>query len=129
MLFRSNNNYLTQDYGMDVNWQMPRHFFLSTDFNYTISSRRNAGFNARVPLWNASISKQFLKFNRGEIKLSVYDLLNKNQAIVRNTSQNYIEDQSNRVLRRFYLVGFTYNLNKFNANTESHRGGNIIIRN
>jgi hypothetical protein len=50
-----NNNYLTQDYGIDAGWQLPKNFYLSTDFTYTISSKRSEGFNARVPLWNASL--------------------------------------------------------------------------
>ena len=124
-----NNNYQTQNYGIDLGWQMPEDFYLSTDFSYTINSQRSAGFNAKVPLWNASISKLFLKFKRGEIKLSISDLLNENQAIIRSTNQNYIEDQNNRVLRRFFLLGFTYNLNKLRANNEGRGGGNIIIRN
>ena len=94
-----NNNYYTQNYGIDVGWQMPEDFYLSTDLTYTISKQRSTGFNAKVPLWNASISKLFMKFKRGEIKLSVSDLLNKNQAIVRNTNQNYIEDQNNQIGR------------------------------
>ncbi len=123
-----NNNYLTQDYRVDIGWELPKNFYLSTEFNYSISTQRSAGFNARVPLWNSSISKQFLKFNRGEVKLSVFDLLNENQAIVRNTSQNFIEDQNNRVLRRFFLLGFTYSLNKLAANEGSRKGGVMMIR-
>jgi hypothetical protein len=123
-----NNKYFTQDYGIDLGWQLPKNFYLATDFRYTISSERSAGFNARVPLWNASISKLCMKLNRGEIKLSVFDLLNENQAIVRTTNSNYIEDQNNRVLRRFFLVGFTYSLNKMAANTGGQGRGNIIIR-
>jgi hypothetical protein len=124
-----NNNYLTQDYGIDFGWQLPKNYYLSTDFRYMISSQRSAGFNAKVPLWNASFSKLFMKYNRGELKLSVYDLLNENQAIVRNTNSNYIEDQNNRVLKRFFLLGFTYSLNKMSANAGGPGGkGNIIIR-
>ena len=122
-----NNNYLTQDYGIDVGWQLPGNFYLSTDFRYTINSQRSAGFNAKVPLWNAAFSKLFLKYNRGEIKISVYDLLNENQAIVRNTNSNYIEDQNNRVLKRFFLLSFTYSLNKMSANAGGGKE-NIIIR-
>ena len=123
------NEYLSQEYGVDVGWQLPKDFYLSSDFKYTIASQRSAGYNARVPLWNASISKLFMKYKRGEIKLSVYDILNENQAIVRNTNANYIEDQSNRVLRRFFLLGFTYSLNKMSANAGGPGGrGNIIIR-
>jgi len=123
-----NNNYLTQEYGIDIGWQMPKNFFLSSDFRYTITSQRSAGFNASVPLWNTGISKLFLKYNRGEVKLSVYDLLNENKGIVRNTSQNYIEDQSNKILRRFFLLSFTYSLNKMSANAGNERGGHIMIR-
>lgn len=123
-----NNNYFTQDYGVDLGWQLPKNFYLSSDFRYTISSQRSAGFNAKVPLWNASFSKLFLKFNRGEMKLSVYDLLNENEAIVRNTNSNYIEDQNNRVLKRFFLLSFTYSLNKMNANAPGRGRDNIIIR-
>lgn len=123
-----NNNYLTQEYGIDIGWQMPKNFFLSSDFRYTITSQRSAGFNASVPLWNTAISKLFLKYNRGEIKISVYDMLNENKGILRNTSQNYIEDQSNKILRRFFLLSFTYSLNKMSANAGNDRGENIMIR-
>jgi Outer membrane protein beta-barrel family len=123
-----NNEYFTQDYSIDLGWQLPKNFYLSTDFRYTISTQRSAGFNAKVPLWNASFSKLFLKYNRGEMKISVYDLLNENQAIVRNTSSNYIEDQDNRVLKRFFLLSFTYSLNKMAANSGAGGRGNIIIR-
>ena len=123
-----NNNYLTQDYGIDVGWQLPKNFYLSTDFTYTISSKRSDGFNAKVPLWNASFSKLFLKYNRGELKISAHDLLNENEAIVRYTNSNYIEDQSNRVLKRFYLLSFTYSLNKMSANANGPGRGNVIIR-
>lgn len=124
-----NNNYLTQDYSIDAGWQLPKNFYLSSDFTYTISSKRSQGYNAKVPLWNASFSKLFLKYNRGEMKISVHDLLNENQAIVRTTNSNYIEDQSNRILKRFYLLSFTYSLNKMSANASGPGGrGNIIIR-
>ncbi len=123
-----NNNYFTQDYGVDIGWQLPKNYYLSSDFRYTISSQRSAGFNAKVPLWNASFSKLFLKYNRGEMKLSVYDLLNENEAIVRYTNGNYIEDQNNRVLKRFFLLSFTYSLNKMSANANGPGKGNIIIR-
>ena len=123
-----NNNYFTQDYRVDIGWELPKNFYFSTDFRYTISSQRSAGYNAKVPLWNSSNSRQFLKFNRGEIKLSVFDLQKENQAIVRNANQNYIEDQNNRVLRRFFLLGFTYSLNKLAANDGPHKGGVMMIR-
>ena len=63
------------------------------------------------------------------MKISVHDLLNENQAIVRTTNSNYIEDQNNRVLKRFYLLSFSYSLNKMSTNANGPGGrGNMIIR-
>jgi hypothetical protein len=75
-----------------------------------------------VPLWNASISKQFLKYNRGEFKLAVTDILNRNTSISRSTNQNYIEDREVNTLRRFFLIGFTYSLSKSGLNSANGQG-------
>jgi hypothetical protein len=120
-----NNNYLSQEYEASVDWEMPKGFFFSTEFNYIINSQRAAGFNTRVPLWNASISKQMLKYNRGELKLSARDLLNKNIGVSRTTNNNYIEDSRVMTLRRFFMLSFTYSLSKTGLNNAG--GGMKII--
>jgi hypothetical protein len=120
-----NNNYLSQDYDASADIQLPKLFFLSTDFSYTVNSQRANGFNFSIPLWNASLSKQFLKYKRGELKLSARDLLNRNVGISRNTNNNYIEDARVLTLRRFFLLSFTYSLSKTGLNKTD--GGNIRI--
>jgi hypothetical protein len=122
-----NNKYISQEYEGSADWQLPRNFFLSTDFTYTINSQRAAGFNLEIPLWNASISKLFLKNNRGQLKLTATDLLNRNTGVSRDVSQNYIEDKEVNTLRRFFMLTFTYNLNKFALNNGSGAGGMRMI--
>lgn len=107
-----NNTYFSQLYEAEFNWQLPNGVYFSTDFVYTVNNQRAAGFNAQVPLWGASISKQFLKFNRGELKLRVNDILNRNVGISRSTNQNYIEDSRVNTLRRYGILTFTYSLSK-----------------
>ena len=123
-----NNEYFNQQYSTEINWQLPASFFFNTEFTYTINSRRASGFNARVPLWNAFISKQFLKYKKGEIKLSVFDLLDQNIGVSRSTSQNYIEDKRITNLQRFFMLSFTYSLNKNGLSASAERGGIHIIR-
>ncbi len=122
------NEYLTQEYTASVDWQLPKGFFFSSDFEYSINSQRAAGFNVKVPLWNASISKQMLKFNRGELKFSARDLLNKNVGISRTTNNNYIEDSRVLTLRQFFLLSFTYSLSKTGLNNAGGGGMRIIAR-
>ncbi len=118
-------DYLLQEYSSTVDWELPKGFYLSTDFTYSVNSQRASGFNTRIPLWNASLSKQVLKFNRGELKLSAIDLLNKNVGISRNTNNNYIEDSRVLTLRRFVMLSFTYSLSKTGLN---NAGGGGMIR-
>jgi hypothetical protein len=123
-----NTNYLSQEYNASIDWQMPKGFFFSTDFTYTINSQRAADFNTKVPIWNASISKQVLKYNRGEIKFAARDLLDKNIGISRNTNNNYIEDSRVLTLRRFFLFSFTYSLSKTGLNNAGAGGMRVIMR-
>ncbi len=123
----SDNNYLSQEYSASVDWELPKGFFFSTDFTYTVNSQRAAGFNLKVPLWNASISKQMLRFNRGELKLSARDLLNRNVGISRNTSNSFIEDSRVLTLRQFFMLSFTYSLSKTGLNNAGSGGGVRVI--
>ena len=63
-------------------------------------------------MWNASIAHQIFKKKNGEIKISANDLLNQNQAIGRSVGDNYIEDTRSLVIKRYFLLTFTYNLSK-----------------
>lgn len=118
-------DYLSQEYSATVDWELPKGFYFSSDFTYTANSQRASGFNTKIPLWNTSISKQVLKFNRGELKFSAVDLLNRNIGISRNTNNNYIEDSRVLTLRRFVLLRFTYSLSKTGLN---NAGGGGMIR-
>ena len=123
-----NTSYLSQEYNLSVDWQMTKKFFVSTEFNYAINSQRVSGFNTKVPLWNASISKQMLKFNRGELKFTAKDLLNRNVGISRNTNNNYIEDSRVLTLRQYFLLSFTYSLSKTGLNNAGGGGMRMIMR-
>jgi hypothetical protein len=118
-----NTDYFSQVYETELDWELPHGFYFSTDFSYTVNNQLNDGFNAKVPLWNASVSKQILKFNRGELKLRVNDILNRSIGVNRTSNQNYIEDSRINTIRRFALVSFTYNLSKTGFN--SFKGGII----
>lgn len=123
----ANTKYTTQQYGTDISWQLPKKLYLATDFNYYISTQYSDGYNANVPLWNASVSKQVLKFNRGEIKISANDILDQNTGVSRSTTQNYIEDKRTNSLRRFFLLSFTFSLSKTGLNNAGKGGGMRII--
>ena len=123
-----NSNYFTQNYNIDNNFYIPGGFTLTNEVDYTVNTGRANGFNPKITLWNASLAKGILKDKKGELKLSVYDLLNQNKGVTRNTTSNYIEDQTYTVLKRYFMLTFTYNLSKFGAGAMPP-GMNRMIRN
>ncbi|RYY13934.1 MAG: hypothetical protein EOO04_31065, partial [Chitinophagaceae bacterium] len=118
--------FIIQEYSADIQWEMPAGFFMNTSYTYTVNTQQADGFNTRFPLWNASLSKQFLRYRRGELKLTAFDLMNKNVGISRTANQNFIEDKRVNNLQRFFMLSFTYSLSKNAAN--SPQRGTIILR-
>ena len=84
--------------------------YLSTNFDFEIFNGRANGFNQNVPLWHASVSKFIFKDQRGELKLSVFDLLNQNIGITRRAEVNFVEDVRIKSLGRYFMLSFVYTL-------------------
>ena len=107
-----NNNYLKQTYNADATANLPSGITLNSDIAYVVNNGRSDGYNKNTTIWNASLAKQVFKSKKGEIKLSVYNILNQNVGIDRNSNFNYIEDIKYTTLQRYFSLGFTYSLQK-----------------
>jgi len=121
-----NTNFLTKVFGADMTNYLPFNIVLNQSFNYAINTGRAEGFNTAIPIWNANFSKFFLKNKRAEIKMSAFDLLNKNIGISRNVSQNQIVDRSYNVISQYFMLTFTYSLQKSGLGGGARPGGMMI---
>lgn len=107
----SNKPYSQQRYNASVQFKLPFKFLIETDLEYTINSQRAAGYNISYILWNASISKMFLKNENLILSIIGKDILNQNISTSRFISDNVITDNKTNIVSRYFLLKLTYKFN------------------
>ncbi|MCO6497709.1 MAG: TonB-dependent receptor [Chitinophagaceae bacterium] len=116
-----NNNYFTSSTGISVNLLSKKGTFLQNSISNESYRGLADGFNQSFWLWNVAIGQKFLKDNRGELKLSVFDLLKQNKSITRDVTESYIQDTRNQVLQQYFMLTFTYKLRNFGKPKENNK--------
>jgi hypothetical protein len=107
-----NNNFQTASGGADFTWQIIKNkLMISSDLRFERTYGYSDDFNRGFTLWNAQLSYNIGNANQGQVRLRVADILNGNQSIRRNATENRIEDIWINTLPRYVILSFTYNLN------------------
>lgn len=108
-----NNNYFNHSAGFQLNLLSKNGWLFQNDISNQYYKGLSDGFNQNFWLWNMSAGKKFLKDQKGEIKLSVFDLLKQNRSITRSVTESYTEDIQNQVLQQYFMLTFSYRLRNF----------------
>lgn len=109
----ANQDFNNQVYFVDATVFFLKKWSLNSVFDYNIYSSASFAGDQEVQLWEASLKKTMLKDDRGELKLSVFDILNQNRGVNRTTDFNYIQEERIASLGTYYMVSFTYRLSAF----------------
>lgn len=120
----ANSSFLIQNFNFKLNYMPTKHIVLNTDITNSSYSGLGSAYNLSIWLVNGGIGYKFLKDNRGELRLSVFDALKLNNSISRTVTENYIEDKTTQILTRFYMMTFTYAIRNFNANAKKKAATN-----
>ncbi len=120
-----NANYYNGLASGKVEFLMWDKLVLASDINYSHYNGLTEGYNQNFALWNAAVAYKFLKDNRGELRISLFDILRANRSINRNVTETYVEDVNTQIIQQYALVTFTYNLRSFvtGKQTEEPRPG------
>jgi hypothetical protein len=62
-----------------------------------------------------SVSKLMFENDRGELKLSVFDALNRNRGISFDNNLNHTQTNQANVFNHYFVVSFVYSLSKFGS--------------
>ena len=108
-----NSNFLSQTAQLKFNWIIWKGITFRSDVTYQYFDGLSADFDPNYWLWNMAIGKKVFKNQRGEINISVFDLLKQNNSLSRTITETYTQDVQTNVLQRFVMVNFIYNLRNF----------------
>jgi hypothetical protein len=104
---------ITKDWtgGGNVILHLPYNFGISSDINYTTQQGYSAAAQNQL-IWNASLDKTI--FNSvGVVALKVMDILHQQKNIIQTIGSNYIQYNTYNTLPTYFLLSFTYKINKF----------------
>jgi hypothetical protein len=107
------NTYFTHTAGVRLATIFWEGVVIRSDLSHSLTNGLSAGLDQNILIWNASLGKKLFENQRGEILLTVYDILNQNHSINRTITDTYIEDATSKVLNRYFLLTFTYSLRQF----------------
>ena len=111
----SNNlNYFTETLSAEFTAYTNSGWLIAASFDYTYTYTNSTTYQASVPLFTPSIAKQLFKKKNGELRLTVFDVLNKNTSVSKTVgSYGAVTYNRTNVLSRYAMLTFTYNLNNF----------------
>jgi len=81
---------------------------ISSALNYRKLNGFSEAYNRNEMIWNAEVSKSFLKNKKGTLTLIFNDILQQQLSINQIVSSNYVEDQQFNTLKSFVMLVFSY---------------------
>lgn len=121
---QNDQKYFNKTYTAEANVNFLKKFRLSGTMNYMEYENQTNNSTISIPMLNLSLSRYLLKANAGELKLSVSNLLDRKLGVSQSANTLYFERQTMNSLGRYYMVTFTYAINRhLNPMGGGRRGG------
>ena len=112
---QAQNNLRTFNYSVGgyTTLYLPWNIKVESDINWSTNSGYADGFELNEVLWNASVSKSFLKNNQGTLRFKIYDILQQRSNISRNVTASRISDSEYNTLSSYFMFHFIYRFSIF----------------
>jgi hypothetical protein len=104
--------YLNETYTAEANVNFLKNYSFNTTFNFYSYTSQTTNFNQTIPLWNLSVSRFLFKAKSGELKFGVINALDKSMSVSQSANVNYLQQTTTNNLGRYFMISFTYALNK-----------------
>lgn len=100
-------------------WYLPYDFILESDLTYSSNAGYDSGYKLNEWLWNASLSKQFLKGKNATVSFKMYDILQQRSSISRSSTAKYIEYASSNIINSYFMVNLSFKFQSFKGGAKA----------
>lgn len=110
-----NTQYFSQATKLRLYWSFWKDITFRTELLHQFYSGLSGDFDTNYLLWNMSLGSRLFRNKRGELLLSVYDILNQNKSITQISTETYIQETLTEVLNTYIMITFRYSFTKFKS--------------
>ncbi len=103
----------THTLGSDFSLRWPKRVILDAKYNFNYNPQVAQGFPKSSHIVNLALTLQMLKKDRGQLKLSVYDLLDQNISVYRYADDNAVNTSTQQILQRYFLLTYQYKISVY----------------
>jgi hypothetical protein len=96
----------------DLIARWPKKIVWEANQQYSYTTQVAQGFPRGINVLSSSVALLMFKKDRGQIKLSVYDMLNQSTGVYRSFGNNSISDQQYQILKRYFMLTYQYKFSK-----------------
>jgi hypothetical protein len=105
-----NQKTLLSNYFIDATVTIWKKWKLQGGYDYNLYSSDEFAENQSLPLMKVSLSRFVLPNDKGQIKLSVFDVLDENRGLSRSADVNYLEEVRTNSIGRYAMLSFIYTI-------------------
>ncbi|MBL7858499.1 MAG: TonB-dependent receptor [Cyclobacteriaceae bacterium] len=104
--------FFNKTYRAETNLNFLKNYAFNAGFDYLIYDSKTSNYSQTIPLLNLSMSRFILKNKSGEIKLALINAFDKSLGVTQSATSNYYQQETINNLGRYFMLSFTYALNK-----------------
>jgi hypothetical protein len=109
-----NQNTLLSNYFVDATVTLWKKWKVQGSYDYNLYSSDQFADNQSLGLMEFSISRFILPMDRGQLKFSIFDVLDENRGISRTADINYIQEVNSNSIGRYAMFSFIYSIRGMN---------------
>jgi hypothetical protein len=105
-------SYAKQQVSIPVNVKWPKRIILDINYDYIYNPLVAPGFQRKSNLFSISVARLLQQKDKGEFRLTCYDLFNQSVSSYHYAESNSIVDNQYQTLKRYFMLSYSYRFNK-----------------